>query len=318
MKKVTNLFVGVDVSKSFLDIYLHPKNEYFRVTNSNEGIQKLLDILSIHTVTRVACESSGGYENLLLDLCRRAHYNVWQIDPKRIKAFIISEDIKAKTDKIDAKMIALFAAQKEPKYVKQEISSNHYKLRALVQRKIDLVSMASMEKKRLVGPTGLYCKENIKLILRIFDEHINALDAEIQKIIAEDYDMSNRKEILESVPGIGSATAASLIAYMPELGKIENKQAAALIGVAPYTKQSGTYQGNEMIGGGRFAPRCALYMAALAACRYNPVMKIFYNRLRGSGKKPKVAVVAVMNKLIVTVNAMCKKNTKWAIDVPIS
>lgn len=317
MKKIADIFVGVDVSKKFLDIWLYPKNEYFKILNSDEGIQKLLQTLSMYNIKRIVCESTGGYENLLLDLCKKANYNIWQVDPKRIKAFIISEGIKAKTDRIDAKMIALFAAKKEPRYIKQQVSPNHYKLRALIQRRTELVTMASMEKKRLNGPSGLYCKENIENILKIFNEYIENLDIEIQKLIDEDDDMNNRKKILESIPGIGKTTAASLMAHMPELGTIENKQAAALIGVAPYTKQSGTYKGSEMISGGRMAPRCALYMAALAACRYNPVMKNFYNRLRNTGKKPKVAVVAVMNKLIITINAMCKNNTRWE-EVPIS
>ncbi len=317
MKKITNFFVGVDVSKKWLDIYIHPKNEFFRISNCVIGINKLLQTLSAYNIERIVCESSGGYENLLLNLCAEAQYKIWQVDPKRIKAFIVSEGIKAKTDKIDAKMIALFASQKEPKYDKHQKSLIHCKLRALVQRKTDLTNMASMEKKRLNGPSGLYCKENIENILKIFSDNINTLDVEIQKIIDEDDDMNNRKQILESIPGIGKTTAANLIAHMPELGTVENKEAAALLGVAPYTKQSGTYKGQETISGGRFAPRCALYMAALTACRYNPVMKNFYSRLRNTGKKPKVAVVAVMNKLIVTINAMCKKNMKW-VHLPIS
>jgi len=317
MKKITNFFVGVDVSKNWLDIHIHPKNEFFRISNCFIGINKLLQTLSAYNIERIVCESSGGYENLLLNLCTEAQYKIWQVDPKRIKAFIVSEGVKAKTDKIDAKMIALFASQKEPKYDKHQKSLIHYKLRALVQRRTDLTNMAAMEKKRLNGPTALYCKANIENILKIFSDNINALDAEIQKIIDEDDDMNNRKEILESIPGIGKTTAANLIAHMPELGTVENKEAAALLGVAPYTKQSGIYKGQETISGGRFAPRCALYMAALAACRYNPVMKNFYSRLRNTGKKPKVAVVAVMNKLIVTINAMCKKNMKW-VHVPIS
>src|SRR5258706_1576157 len=317
MKKITNFFVGVDVSKKWLDIYIHPKNEFFRISNCVIGINKLLQTLSAYNIERIVCESSGGYENLLLNLCAEAQYKIWQVDPKRIKAFIVSEGIKAKTDKIDAKMIALFASQKEPKYDKHQKSLVHCKLRALVQRKTDLTNMASMEKKRLNGPNELYCKENIENILKIFSDNINTLDVEIQKIIDEDDDMNNRKQILESIPGIGKTTAANLIAHMPELGTVENKEAAALLGVAPYTKQSGTYKGQETISGGRFAPRCALYMAALTACRYNPVMKNFYSRLRNTGKKPKVAVVAVMNKLIVTINAMCKKNMKW-VHLPIS
>lgn len=317
MKNVANVFVGVDVSKLFLDICLYPKNLFFKVKNNDDGIEKFFDTLSSYEIERVAFESSGGYENLLLDHCQQAGYAVWQIDPKLVKAFIISEGVKAKTDKIDAKMIALFASKKEPRHEKMAIAENQKKLRALVQRRDALVAMSSMEKKRLNGPMATYCKVDIEEMLKIFADSINAFEVKIQKIIAEDSKMRQRKEILESIPGIGSTTAASLIAHMPELGDITNKQAAALIGVAPYSKQSGMYQGNEMISGGRFAPRCALYMAALSACRYNPVMKHFYGRLRCAGKKPKIAVVAVMNKLICTINAMCTKNTKW-VYLPIS
>jgi transposase len=311
--KITNFFVGVDVSKNWLDVCLYPKDEFFRFANSTMGISKLLKILSSYTIEQIACESSGGYENLLLNLCADAGYNVRQVDPKRVKAFIISQGMKAKTDKIDARMIARFAVVQEPEYIKYKRSDNNDKIRALVRRKTDLTEIAAVEKKRLKGPTGYYCKEQITNHLAFINKEINELTTAIENLIAQDNEMKERKEILESIPGIGAATAAALIADMPELGKIENKQAAALLGVVPYTKQSGMYQGVETISGGRAAPRQALYMAALAATRYNPVMKNFYNRLRSSGKKPKVAVVAVMNKLIVTSNAMLKKKTKWTL-----
>lgn len=313
MNKITKFSVGVDVSKNWLDVHIHPKNEDYKIANSAKGISGLLKILLGYNINQIACESSGGYENLLLNLCADAGYKVWQIDPKRIKAFIMSQGIKAKTDKIDAKMIAKFAHLQEPEYVKHKRSDNNDKIRALVRRKTDLTEIAAVEKKRLKGPTGYYCKERIEGLLTFISKEINELTAEIENLIAQDNEMKECKEILESIPGIGAATAAALIADMPELGKIENKQAAALLGVVPYTKQSGIYQGVETISGGRAAPRQALYMAALAATRYNPVMKDFYNRLRSNGKKPKVAVVAVMNKLIVTSNAMLKKKTKWTV-----
>jgi transposase len=311
MKKITNFFVGVDVSKSWLDVHIYPKNESLHFDNSTIGIEKLLKILSNHTIEQIVCESSGGYENLLLKLCRDANYKIWQIDPKRIKAFIISQGIKAKTDKIDAKMIARFASQQQAEYSKYQRSDNNEKIRALVRRKADLTEMAAMEKKRLKGPSGYYCKDRIESLLAVITKDIESVSIEIQYLIEQDEEMKERKEILESIPGIGETTAAALIADMPELGKLENKQAAALLGVVPYAKQSGIYKGLETISGGRPAPRCALYMAALAASRHNHPMKIFYNRLRMAGKKPKVAVVAVMNKLIVTCNAMLKKKTKW-------
>lgn len=313
MKKITNFFVGVDVSKNWLDAHIYPKDESLRIDNSTIGIENLLKVLANHTIEQIVCESSGGYENLLLKLCNDAGYKVWQVDPKRIKAFIASQGVKAKTDKIDAKMIARFASQQQAEYSKYKRSNISEKLRALVRRKADLTEMAAMEKKRLRGPSGYYCKDRIESLLTVINKEIEDLSIEIQYLIEQDEEMKESKEILESIPGIGETTAAALIADMPELGKLENKQAAALLGVVPYTKQSGMYKGVETISGGRPAPRCALYMAALAASRYNPPIKIFYNRLRVAGKKPKVAIVAVMNKLIVTCNAMLKKKTKWTI-----
>jgi transposase len=311
MEKITNFFVGVDVSKYWLDVHIYPKNESFKFDNSTVGINKLLKILSYYTIEQVVCESSGGYEDLLLKLCSEVGHKVWQVDPKRIKAFIMSQGIKAKTDKLDAKMIARFASQQYPEYTKHKRSENNEKLRALVRRRADLTEMAAMEKKRLKGPSGYHCKEDIEKMLNVISSSIEEFTLKIKNLIDQDEDMKERKIILESIPGIGHTTAAALIADMPELGTIENKQAAALLGVAPYTKQSGMYKGVETINGGRFAPRCALYMAALTASRYNPAMQSFYNRLRENGKKPKVAIVAVMNKLIVTCNAMIKKKTKW-------
>jgi transposase len=311
MMNITNFFVGVDVSKNWLDVYIHSQDKHYKFENSTMGIKKFFKILSNYTIELIACESSGGYENLLLNLCADANYKVWRIDPKRVKDFIKSQGIKAKTDKIDAKMIARFASIQQPEYVKHKRSDNNDKIRALVRRRTDLTEIAATEKRRLKGPVIRHCKERIEKFLNYIDNDINELTMEIENLIAQDNEMKECAEILESIPGIGKVTAAALIADMPELGKIENKQAAALLGVVPYTKQSGMYQGVEIISGGRAAPRRALYMAALAAVRYNPIMKNFYNRLREAGKKPKVAVVAVMNKLIVTSNAMLKKKTKW-------
>jgi transposase len=314
MLKITSFFVGVDVSKNTLDVCIYPNNESFKFANSVMGINALLKKLSYYSVVeQIVCESSGGYENLLLNLCADANYKVWQVDPKRIKAFIASQGIKAKTDKIDAKMIARFASLHKAEYVKYKRSDNNDKISALVKRRANLTEMAAIEKRRAKGPVGYYCKNSIENILNFIDQEINTVTTEINDLISQDKEMLERKKILESIPGIGATTATALIADMPELGRIENKQAAALLGVVPYTRQSGTYQGIETINGGRSAPRKALYMAALTATRCNPVMKTFYNRLRSAGKKPKVAVVAVMNKLIVTSNAMLKNKTTWTL-----
>src|SRR5579871_650635 len=182
MKNVANVFVGVDVSKRFLDIHLYPKNTFFRVQNNDEGIQKLLETLSLYTIERVACESSGGYENLLLSCCQQVGYAVWQIDPTYVKAFIKSEGVKAKTDKIDAKMIALFASQKTPKHEKMAVAENQKILRILMQRRDALVAMASMEKKRLKGPMAIHCRAEMEELLEVFANSINTLEIKIQHI----------------------------------------------------------------------------------------------------------------------------------------
>jgi transposase len=312
MNTITKNFVGVDVSKSWLDVHIHPKKQTMRIDNTQAGIDKLLQIFPHNNITQIVCESSGGYENLLINICSNAGYKVWRVDPKRIKAFIASEGVKAKTDKIDAKMIALFASQKETSYTQSQRSDTDEKARALVRRKADLTEMAAIEKRRLKGPTGQFCKDQIEYLISIINEEIESLETEIHGLIAQNAELSAKNDILQSIPGIGKSTAAALIADMPELGTIDNKKIAALLGVVPYTKQSGTYKGCETIYGGRPAPRKALYMAALCATRYNEPMKFFYNRLREKGKKPKVAVVAVMNKLIVTINAMLRKNEKWS------
>ena len=282
-----------------------------RVDNTQVGIEQLLQIFSHNNIAQIVCESSGGYENLLISLCAAAGYKVWRVDPKRVKAFIASEGVKAKTDKIDAKMIALFASQKEASYTQSQRSDTDEKIRALVRRKADLTEMAAIEKRRLKGPTGQFCKGSIERHLDVINQDIQSLEIEIQDLISQNAELSAKSDILQSIPGIGKSTAAALIADMPELGTIDNKKAAALLGVVPYTKQSGMYKGCETIYGGRPAPRKALYMAALCATRFNKPMRIFYGRLREKGKKPKVAVVAVMNKLVSTMNAMLRKNEKW-------
>jgi transposase len=311
MHKLTKNFVGVDVSKNWLDVYILPQEQHIKVDNTPEGIKRLLQLFAKNNIVQIVLESSGGYEHLLMHTCTTAGYKVWQVDPKRIKAFIASEGYKAKTDKIDAQMIAQFASQKESSYAPHKMSPINETMRTLIRRRADLTEMAAMEKKRLKLPFGHVCKEQIERHLSFLDQEIKNLDDQVQKLIKQDEHLSNRNNILQSIPGVGKTTAAALLADMPELGAIDNKKAAALIGVAPYTRQSGMYRGSEAIGGGRHLPRKALYMAALTASRSNKQMKEFYTRLRDKGKKPKVAIVAVMNKLTVTINAMLRKDERW-------
>ncbi len=312
-KMVAKIFVGVDVSKDHLDIFLLPSGKHMRIKNNSDGLDYLLRRLKNLPVSRIVCEASGGYESLLVSTMSQAEYAIWRIDPKRIKAFIASEGVKAKTDSIDAAMIALFAQQKQlAEYARIKLQKiDAEKLKAIVKRKETLTRIAAQEKTRLRHPQQSFCQEEIEDHVTFIAQQIKALEQEIDKIIKNDDDWQKKSKIIISIPGIGESTTASLIAHIPELGTIGNKQVAALVGLVPYTRQSGNHTKESRIREGRSAPRKALYMAALSAVQYNHDMKIFYNRLVGLGKKKKVALIAVMRKLIILVNVLLCENRVW-------
>lgn len=313
MNKITKIYAGVDVSKKHLDVYLEPIAKKIHIANTNQGIKKLLKFLSAYSIAQVVCESSGGYEHNLLLLLRNANYTVWQVNPTRIKAFIVSEGVHIKTDAHDAKMIARFASVKECPY-RSELQANE--LRAFVRRRADFIEMAAVEKKRLNHPQQRYCRAEIKRHILFIKEEIKSLNKKIIELITNDNELSRKAKLLESVPGIGKAATSTFLADLPELGKLNNKQIAALVGVAPYTHQSGEYRGRAMIKGGRGYARHILYMVALTASRSNPCLRKFYQRLISAKKKAKVALVAVMRKLIVILNVMLERGEYWRyIDV---
>lgn len=303
------IFVGVDISKDNLDVHLHPLNKSFRVANSRTGIQKIKSILSNNNIGHIVCESTGGYESLLKTELK--DYKVWVVSPRRIRAFIISEGIHAKTDKIDAKMIALFAAQKKPKYDKKQLSENEERLQALNQRRLHLIDMINKESNRFQHPAQILNRGDIKEHLSFLEKRLKKIDASIECLIKSDILLEKKDDILQSMPGVGKVTASMLISFLPELGTISDKQIVALAGVAPFDKQSGNGKRKSIIIGGRPEVRKVLYMAATVASRFNPKMKIFYDRLRAAGKKPKVAYVAIMRKLLTILNTMIRKQTTW-------
>ena len=311
MDNLAKVFVGVDVSKKRLDINIFPENKFFRVENNFAGITKLSKKLSKFDVEQIVCESSGGYERKFIKQLSSSGYKTWIVDPKRIKAFMFAEGIKAKTDAIDAKMISIFASKTERTY--SNVPAKNEKLVELVSRKNDLTDMIAKEKTHLKCPTTVFCKNSMNKHIAFMEKQVDKIDKQIEEIINEDQLLKQKYEILTSMPGIGKATAATLISMVPELGTIDNKKISALIGVAPYTKQSGTYTGVSKITGGRHLPRKAIYMSSLTASRFNPVFKKFYDRLISKNKRPKVVLVAVMRKIIITANAMIKNNENWRI-----
>ena len=314
MENITKSCAGVDVSKKHLDVYIYPAKKSFRCENNEEGIKSLTRFLEKYSVGLVTCESSGGYEHRMLVMVKLFGCKVWRVEPNRIKSFIRSEGKKVKTDSIDAKMIALFALQKETP--SDELLDNQLlkgELTRLVSRRQDLVKMIIMENNRLKQPIETY-PEDIRKHIEFMETQVASIDQKIEHIVDNDDNLKKKSEIIQSVPGFGKKISAVLLAQLPELGKVKNREISALIGVAPYTKQSGQYKGKSKISGGRKQPRRALFMAALVASRFNPHLKLFYDRLRKVGKPAKVALVAVMRKLIVILNVLIKKEVKWCMD----
>lgn len=311
MNNLPNVFVGVDVSKKYLDVHIFPENKSLREKNDSNCFDKLSQHFSKYRVEQIVCESSGGYEHNFFNYLNENNYKTWIVDPKRIKGFIVSEGVKAKTDKIDAKMIAKFASKTKCEYIKQNKSVEYKELKELVRRKTEVTIMVSDEKRRLKGPTTIYSKNRISKHIDFMQEEIKELNIRIDFIIDKNEEMKEKAKILESMPGIGKATSACLISHLTELGTIDSKKISSLIGVAPFNRESGSFIGVAKISGGRPIPRKALYMAALTASRSNPKLKMFYNKLIKSGKKPKVALIAVMRKMIVILNAMVKNNKMW-------
>lgn len=307
MVNLSEVFVGVDISKSSLDIFIHPLGLSFKIDNSKEAVIAFIKRLSTYNIKQIACEATGGYEKLLVRLLREHSYNCWIVDPRRVKGFIVASGCKVKTDKIDAKKIAEFASKNSPGWEVVHKSKCEEKLQALVDRKDDLTKYFASEKIRLNHPSHVLSINSIQKLMSLLEKEIKKLDAQIAELITSNADLDKKVTLLTSIPGIGKASAALLVSHVPELGKLTNSQIAALIGVCPYNRESGNYKGKSFIRGGRATPRNALYMCALTTIKYHLPLKQFYDRLIANKKTFKVAIVAVMRKLAIIANVILKK-----------
>lgn len=311
MQNLPKVYVGVDVSKKNLDVHVHPINKNLRVSNNETGINKLLSLLAKYQTQQVVFEASGGYELLLLRTLQSANVPAWRVEPRRIKGFIRSEGKYAKTDASDAKMIALFAAEKKCKVTPITLTQEMIDLKALVARRHDLCVMIAGEKTRLQQTYTAPCKKKIEETIEFLSNQQNDIEKEIQLAVKVNDDWKQKMKIAQSMKGIGPVSAAILIAELPELGLVKSKPIAALVGVAPFDHQSGNFKGSSFIRGGRSQIRRVLYMAGLCAAHSNPIFKKFYQNLIKKGKKPKVAIIAVVRKMLVVLNAMFKNNILW-------
>ncbi len=302
------IWVGIDVCQDMLDVYLLPQEESLQLPNTKAGVQVLVAKLQPLAPSLVVAESTGGLERLLVSGLQEASLPVAIANPRKVKGFAIALG-KAKTDKLDAQVIARFAQSVKPEplpLVKPEAQQ----LAALRRRRQQLVAMQVAEKNRLSRAAEIV-KADIEEHLEQIEQRLKSLNQQIQTLTQQQSDWKRKDTILQSVTGIGKVTSALCLAELPELGTLSEKQIARLVGVAPINHDSGKHQGKRMIQGGRTSVRCGLYMATLVATRHNPVIRDFYERLLAKGKLKKVALVACMRKLLVILNAMLRDNKLW-------
>lgn len=311
MNSLPQIYVGVDVSKLTLDVHLHPLKVSFIVKNSQAGFEEMHERLISSDIKSITCEATGGYESLFIIFFADRQYKVHRINPRRIKNFVQYEGINAKTDKIDAKTIALYAANKVIPIEQKSPSKEHQQLINLERRRAQLVKMLADEKKRYQHPQDVDNRSSIQTMMNSLEGELAKVQAEIDSLIHADEQWKKKSLLMQTMPGIGKLTANLLIASLPELGLIDNKRIAALSGVAPFTRQSGLQKGFSKIFAGRSSVRNALFMCAMSAIRHNPTLKEFYERLVKAGKKRLVALVAIMRKIVVTLNAMLRKEEAW-------
>lgn len=304
-----NCFVGIDVSKGKLDCALGEQGELIELANSEAELGQLVERLRALAPALVVLEASGGYERLAVAHLGAAGLPVVVVNPRQVRAYAKACGILAKTDGIDARLLARFAAAVRPA-VRALPDAEQQQLAALLARRRQLVGMWVAEKNRL-GQALAAVKPTIKPVIRVLEAQIEACDDELSGLIKASAVWREKDDLLRSCPGIGPVSSRTLLAGMPELGRLDRKQIAALAGLAPVAHDSGKYRGQRHIAAGRAQIRPALYMAAVSAVRCNAPVKAMYVRLRAAGKPPKVALTACMRKLLVILNAMVRSNAKW-------
>jgi transposase len=304
------LFVGIDVAKDRLDVHVRPSNERFSRANDEVGIHELVKRLEDLAPTLIVLEATGGYEVPVAAAIASAGLAVAVVNPRQIRDFARATGQLAKTDRLDAAANARFAEAIRPA-ARPLADAAAQTLSELVARRRQLLDMLQAERNRRGQARDRRLQRRIGAHIEWLTKAIAEVDRDLAETIRSSSVWRERDDLLRSVPGIGDVTAYTLIADVPELGALTRRQIAALIGVAPLSRDSGTLRGRRMIAGGRPAVRRVLYMAALVAVRYNPVLAAFYSRLTAAGRPKKVALVAAMRKLLTILNAMSRDQRRW-------
>ncbi|MDP8208722.1 MAG: IS110 family transposase [Candidatus Electryonea clarkiae] len=303
-------YVGIDVSKNHLDVCIIPDNQSLRVLNNCEGHKKLCRKFKKVKPLVIVLEGTGGYENPVALAMVHQDLPVAVVNPRQVRDYAKAMNILAKTDQIDAQVIARFAEaiKPEPRFVADE---QRTVFEELITRREQLIKMRTAESNRLDRTHSLEVKHSIEAVLELIESQLQDLDAQIESTVKNSPIWRAKDNLLQSVPGVGPVTARIILAQLPELGKLNRREIASLVGVAPFNNDSGLTKNKRKIKGGRRLLRHKLYMATLVATQYNPIIKTFYNRLLSNGKAKKLAITACSRKLLIILNTMMKNDTAW-------
>jgi transposase len=301
--------VGIDVSKAVLDIFIDSSAEAFQLTNQSDEMATLVERLKAVAPDYIVIEASGGFESAIVTALATSGLPVCRVSPQRVRSFARAIGLLAKTDRLDARLLARYGREcRPPRSRLTDVETAQ--LEALLQRRRQLIEMHVAEKNRLKTAPSVVVKQ-LKEHLRWLEKRIADSDTELRQRLSRTALWREQDAIVQSVPGVGPVMSLTLLACLPELGSLNRKQIAALVGVAPFARDSGRRRGRRHTAGGRGSVRTVLYMATLSAVRFNPVLKQFYEKLKAGGKVSKVAITACSRKLLTILNAMVRDKSKW-------
>ena len=303
-------YVGIDVSKDRLDVHVRPSGESFAVARDGEGLAALIARVRSHAVRLIAVEATGGFESVVAAAIGGAGLPLAVVNPAQVRHYAQAVGRRAKTDKVDAEMIARFAEMTQPEPRPLPDAATRL-LGDLIARRRQLIAMMVAERQR-AARLPARVKRSCERVIRVLERELAELDRDLDAAVRGSPAWREREDLLASVPGIGPVTARTLIAELPELGTLDRRKIASLAGLAPFTRQSGKWRGKAFIGGGRSSVRAALFIATLSAARHNPAIRSFHQRLIAAGKPKMLAIVACMRKLLTILNAITREQKPWA------
>jgi len=304
------IVVGIDVSKNTLDVHIHPSGDAFSVARNSEGLDSLIAKIAPLGIHAVAVEATGGFETVVAASLSGAGLPVIVVNPAQVRAFALALGKRAKTDPIDAAVIARFVEATKPQI--RPLPDEATRLLAeLVARRRQVIQMLVSERLHERQLPTRHLKKSAARVIKVLEKELSQIDADIGDSVRGSPVWREKEDLLQSVPGVGPVVARSLLAELPELGTLTRREVASLAGLAPWTRQSGKWRGKSFTGGGRAGVRSAVFMAAMVGAKHNPVLKAFHQRLIAAGKPKLVALIAVARKLLTILNAILRDKTPW-------